>query len=895
MLKKILRITLFVFLNSVFFLCGCSDGGNSINPVALMGNTGSNKDTPTPQPTPTPTPSPSADVPEGYIRINMKALNANYIWIWDDFADEEISKCTGWNSGAVPVTGSKDGFKYFDIKLAENPKQLSFIVRSTLDQDGKLSGNDDVVYHFPNKWNQIYMKSGSGNIYLDKSLSLLAYGISGAKITGENEISVETEGSVNLTKENIKVIKGEKELTVTDVSSNKINISENLKELGAATVIWTDDAGNDARAASFSNDLIDTWFDIDDSKIAKLGFKSNIFTTWAPTASDVSVLLFKDANDVENGVIAETIPMIRSNDGTWKTEDVSSKVTGNKYYKYRIKVDGITHDVCDIWAKTASKNSKASAIETIKDNNYEPSYVNPFTGKYSDAVIYEMHITDWSQAFRPSIEKDKPGTFKEITDALGTNGSGELGQHLKDLGITHVQILPMFEYEVVKKYVSCEGTVKKQEETATDTGYNWGYNPYNYNTPESRYVNEMEDASDSVDQLREMIKAFHDAGISVIMDVVYNHTSGTKGGSIYDMTIPDYFYTDKDYSGCGNAIETKNKMVEKYIIDSMKHWMNNYHINGFRFDLMGILQTQTMKNIYDALYDIDPNVMVYGEPWTGSGTVSGGAVKANTASKGYGFGAFDDDFRDSIKGKEFGGFGKGQIQGIFQDDGIIAGLTGKSGSNKRNETGKPGLSIHYVECHDNYTLFDKLSYSTITEPLTGDFAKKFPKNLSDAQINLIKSQEKLAAAYIFLSQGTPFINGGQEFMRTKLGNPDSYACDLKGGVFWDNIDQVNAIDLNFKEKNEDVFNVYKGLIALRKTNKAAFGDNTDANAEKIKDGVTRYVTGNFLVYFNASDAAAAVTTTGYSKEVDISSGEVVANTISSTSVPAKSFVIFKKN
>lgn len=894
MLKKILRTTLFVFLNSVFFLCGCSDGGNSINPVALMGNTGSNNDTPTPQPTPTPTPSPSSDVPEGYIRINMKALNANYIWIWDDFADEEKNKCTGWNSGAFPVTGSKDGFRYFDIKLAENPKQLSFIVRSTLSQDGKLSGNDDVVYHFPNKWNQIYMKNGSGNIYLDKSLSLLAYGISGAKITGENEISVETEGTVNITKENIKVKKGDMELTVTDVSSNKINISENLKELGAATVIWTDNAGNDSRAASFSNDLIDTWFDIDDSKIAKLGFNSNIFTTWAPTASDVSVLLFKDANDVEKGVIAETIPMIRSNDGTWKTDDVSSKVTDNKYYKYRIKVDGITHDVCDIWAKTASKNSVASAIDPIKANTYESSYFNPFTGKYSDAVIYEMHITDWSQAFRSSIEKDKPGTFKEITEALGTNGSGKLGQHLKDLGITHVQILPMFEYEVVKKYVSCEGTVKKQEETATDTGYNWGYNPYNYNTPESRYVDNMVDASDSVDQLREMIKAFHDARISVIMDVVYNHTSGTKSGSIYDMTIPDYFYTDKDYSGCGNAIETKNKMVEKYIIDSMKHWMNNYHINGFRFDLMGVLQTSTMKNIYDALYDIDPKVMVYGEPWTGSGTVSGGAVAASTASKGYGFGAFDDDFRDSIKGKEFGGFGKGQIQGSFQDDGIIAGLTGKSGSNKRNETGKPGLSIHYVECHDNYTLFDKLAYSTITESLTGDFAAKFPKNLSDEQINLIKSQEKLAAAYIFLSQGTPFINGGQEFMRTKLGDPDSYACDVKGGVFWSNIDEVNAIDLKFKETYEDVYNVYKGLIALRKANPEAFGANTSATAEKISAGVTRYETDDFLVYFNASDAAADVTTTGYSNEVTVSSGSVVEGAITTTKVPAKSFVIFKK-
>ena len=180
--------------------------------------------------------------------------------------------------------------------------------------------------------------------------------------------------------------------------------------------------------------------------------------------------------------------------------------------------------------------------------------------------------------------------------------------------------------------------------------------------------------------------------------------------------------------------------------------------------------------------------------------------------------------------------------------------------------------------------------------MTGDFANKFPKNLSDAQINLIKSQEKLAAAYIFLSQGTPFINGGQEFMRTKLGNPDSYACDLKGGVFWDNIDEVNAIDLNFKEKNknEDVFNVYKGLIALRKANKDAFGANTNATAEKISDGGNRYETGNFLVYFNASDADAAVKTSGYSKEVDISSGIVVENAISSASVPAKSFVIFKK-
>ena len=548
---------------------------------------------------------------------------------------------------------------------------------------------------------------------------------------------------------------------------------------------------------------------------------------------------------------------------------------------------------------------------------------------YNDAIIYEMHITDWSQAFRSSVEKDKPGTFKEIADALGTNGNGEFGVHLRELGVTHVQILPMFEYDVVKKFIS-DG---QQEETATDTGYNWGYNPYNWNTPESRYVKDMTDGSDAVSQMREMIKAFHDAGIAVIMDVVYNHTAGTGNGSIYDMTVPKYFYrmdSQGNYSngsGCGNETASEHAMVRKYMIDSLKHWMNDYHINGFRFDLMGLHDKETMKEIYDELYKIDKNVLVYGELWDAGSNASSKplATSAGAGSSGYGYGAFDDDFRDAIKGGEFNGFQIGQVQSANSDSGIIKGLCGNSGSNSRNTTGISGLALHYAECHDNYTLFDKLVYSlkenieAAKEADSDDDGSKiattWPKTVTDEQLELIKKENKLVAAYVLLSQGTPFINGGQEFMRTKQGDPDSYAADKKGGVFWENIDEVNAIDLTMKDKYSDVFNFYKGLIALRK-NHFAFTNGTASSAKKLANGVTLYNAKSdseeFEVYFNASDKDYVITNLSGNlglgldevelsfgvrgKVVDVSSGEAdIADTETVVQkIPAKSFVILQK-
>ena len=316
---------------------------------------------------------------------------------------------------------------------------------------------------------------------------------------------------------------------------------------------------------------------------------------------------------------------------------------------------------------------------------------------------------------------------------------------------------------------------------------------------------------------------------------------------------------------------------------------------------MGVHDKSTMEEVYKELVKIDQNVMVYGEPWTaGDKNASIATEGAISVGNTNGVAAFDDDFRNAIKGAEYGGFNKGQVQGIYNDDGIVKGLRGLSGKNKRNTTGNPGLALHYVEVHDNYTLADKLCYSTVDASIIGkDEIVKYFKSFSELDETkqaLVKAQNKLSAAYVFLAQGTPFINGGQEFMRTKKGNPDSYAADTKGGYKWSETEilECNAVDLSYKETYSDVYNTYKGLIALRKANSVAFGHNGGAHAETLSKGVTKYTTGDFLVYFNATDKAVDdIDTSGYSTAVDVSSGTPTDATVP-TNVAAKSFVILKK-
>lgn len=806
-----------------------------------------------------------APAEEGYIRINYLGNSAKNLWLWDDFDDSELSLCTNWDSSSGKlVSGPNGDYTYTDIKLKAEAKRISFIVRGT--GTSKLTG--DITFIFPYKYSEIFLNS-DGDIYIDKDLTQKASGITGAIITSESTIKITSSGSVSLSSSTLSLKAGDSNIDILSIAGDILTISGNLKPLGSALLSYKDPRGTDIVEVLPSMELLDEWYVLSDSDISRLGYKDGIFTTWAPLASSAKVFLFKDAYTAKKGEDYKEETLTRNPDGTWESRDVSEIVNdGYKYYKYRFVNGTKTYDTCDIWAKAAGPDSVAAQITDINidtiamPSGWETEYTNPWKGEnYADAIIYEMHIRDWSRAFVPN----STGKFDEITSSLNQD-SGKLAEHLKELGITHVQILPMFDYA----------------EKNDDGGYNWGYNPYHYNVPEGRYVNYGEDGRNAVAQMRRMIQAFHEAGIAVIMDVVYNHTNGTGVGSIYDMTIPGYFYQDTDYSGCGNAVATNRAMVKKYVIDSLKHWMLDYHINGFRFDLMGIHEQSVMQDIYKTLSEIDPRVMVYGEPWTGSGSYptggSKGAITVSGANGSNGVGAFDDDFRNAIKGGEYGGFQKGHVQGKFNDSGIVNGLLGKS---SRNSTGAPGLTIHYVECHDNYTLFDKLAISFLNKTSgSGDlFAQIGDKGLEE-----VKKQDKLAAAYIFLAQGTPFLNGGQEFLRTKQGDENSYASS----------DKINQIDFAFKETYSDVYKTYKGLIRLRKDNPDAFGANTEAKAETVSTGVTKYTAGDFLVYFNATDKDVSISASGYTKAVDVSSGKPDDSVSIPSSVPAKSFVILKK-
>ena len=819
---------------------------------------------------------------EGYIRINTLSTDADNLWIWSDFDSVAMKQCSNWDAkgGGYPITGTNGSFVYADIKLAENPQLLSFIVRKGTD---KVSGNDDVIFIFPHKYNEIFLKKRSSTIYVNKDLTELPKGLSSATITDEKSLTADFQG-ISLNKDNLKICKsdGTTEVEIESISDTKITlISHNLKTDGTVLLTYTDELGIDKRTANFDSSLIDEWFFVNDT--SDFGYNNGIFKTWAPLATSAKVLLFADVSKVNTGEVAEEIQMTRNTDGTWVTEESSAKVGTNKYYKYSLVNNGVKYDVSDIWSYVASPDSVASQIIDINDASltagWEADYVNPFGNSgteeklYSDAVIYEMHIRDWGKAFGST----NTGKFAEITAELGD--TGKFATHLKDLGITHVQILPMFDYA----------------QPNSDEKYNWGYNPYHYNVPEGRYVENMENGTDAVTQLRTMIKAFHDAGIAVIMDVVYNHTAGTGTGSLYDMTVPQYFYrmtangSYSDGSGCGNEVATNHTMVAKYVIDSLVHWMEDYHINGFRFDLMGCQEQDFMTEVYETLYKKDRNVMVYGEPWTGgTAAVVKGTTESIQTTNGNGVGVFEDTFRNAIKGGEYGGFQGGHVQGTYNDTEINNGLLGKSGKNSTNGTSKPGLMLSYVECHDNYTLYDKLAISQFSYSGKNDAQlkllwKKFADLDADKK-KAVSDQNKLAAAYVFLSQGTPFINGGQEFMRDKDGDHNSYESD----------DTINGIDLGYKETHKDVYNVYKGLIAFRKDNSNAFGGNTSATAETVKTGVTKYTAGDYLVYFNATKTAETIDTRGYTKVVNVTSGTPTESEELPNSVPAKGFVILKK-
>ena len=511
--------------------------------------------------------------------------------------------------------------------------------------------------------------------------------------------------------------------------------------------------------------------------------EKTIVKLWAPTAENVKLEIY---NHYEKEEPFEVFDMFEDLNGTWKV-----KLKGDyegKYYLFAVDFGDRIEKTVDPYAKGLAPNSEMGLIVNLNKTNPENWENDKYKALDSavDAVIYEIHVRDFSTSPYSGIKNR--GDYLAFTEEGTVNNQGlSTGlDHLKELGVTHVHLLPVFDYATV------------DEENRYE--YNWGYDPHFYNVPEGSYANKPE-GYQRIKEFKKMIKSLHDNGIGVIMDVVYNHTYYTNE-SAFQKTAPGYFYRliNNCYltngSGCGNEIATERPMVRKFIIDSLKYWVKEYHIDGFRFDLMGLMDKETMYTIENVLHDINPNLLLYGEPWAAEPPHLEEYQKIHKGDqRDHKIAFFNDDFRDAVKGDP-DGFKKGYVNGKFETyndikNGIIGSIDYSFEVN--GFTYKPEETINYVSAHDNLTLWDKINKSVSKAP-------------EEERIKM----DRLAQAIVFTSQGVPFIQGGEEFLRTKYGNHNSYNAG----------DHINQIKWERKTHYYDTFLYYKGLIKLRKEHPA---------------------------------------------------------------------------
>lgn len=527
--------------------------------------------------------------------------------------------------------------------------------------------------------------------------------------------------------------------------------------------------------------------------------EQSVFTLWAPSADRVRLNLYASG---EGGDPEEHVEMEKAGYGTWRIH-IDRDLKGS-FYTFQIEKNGKwLNETPGIWAKAVGINGNRAAVIDWNETNPDgwKSDRSPELKMYSDIILYELHHRDFSIAPDSGIENK--GKFLALTETGTKTPEGEATglDHLKELGVTHIHILPSFDFATV-------------DETKLDENhYNWGYDPKNYNVPDGSYSTDPANPVVRIREFKEMVKSLHQNGFRIVLDVVYNHTASTDHSN-FDLTVPGYFYrqnADGSYSnasGCGNETASEREMVRHYIIESVKFWAREYHIDGFRFDLMGIHDIETMNRLRSELLEIDPTIFVYGEGWVAADSplpFEQRAVKENVGQM-EGIGVFNDEFRDGLKGSTFDeqepGYASGNINGHFEPVkyGIVGGTdhpqVDYGGLLYCNApyAGAPSQMINFVSCHDGYTLVDKLKLS-----VQGDHA-------ADELIPI----DKLVHTVLLTAQGIPFIRSGEEIMQDKQGEPNSYKSP----------DSINRIDWSLKAKNREVFDFIRGLIALRKAHPA---------------------------------------------------------------------------
>lgn len=587
--------------------------------------------------------------------------------------------------------------------------------------------------------------------------------------------------------------------------------------------------------------------------------KATTFKVWSPNAASVRVNIFEHGSDNEGdaGSIMSRAMSLDKTTGVW-----SVTINGdllNKYYTYSVTHGKTTKETADVYAKACGVNGQRSMVVDLSTTNPDgwENDKHVLVQNQTDASVWEISVADFSSSESSGVSEANRGKYLAFTEE-GTTVNGVQGasstcvDYLKKLGVKYVQIMPFYDF----------GSVDESKNIMDQ--YNWGYDPVNYNCPEGSYSSNPKKGEVRIKECKQMIQALHNAGIGVIMDVVYNHTYTSD--SWFQRTVPNYYYrmnndgTFSNGSGCSNDTASEHLMFRKYMIDSVTYWASEYHIDGFRFDLMGLHDVTTMNSIRTALDNLyadgsGSQILMYGEAWDMATNCDEGTVLAsqkNLKQLSDRIGAFDDTIRDAIKGST------GGTDGAFVQDGsrranLKTGIAGQSDTTT-GWANVPSQCVTYASCHDNLCLYDKLVGSVYGAD--GKYRKRYED---------LVAMNKLSAAIVITSQGIPFSLGGEEFCRSKDGDENSYASSRKENMLdWENVDLYS-----------DVIEYYRGLYKIRDAF-AAFSDSTAATANRltylsdVPKGVTGYTINNtesgkwsqMCVIFNGSDSAQNVTAKG---------------------------------
>lgn len=807
--------------------------------------------------------------------VHYHRFDPNYsgwkLWLWP-------YQPTAGDGGDYNFTGDDEFGKVLEIDLVgsvfENSTSIGLIVKDgSWNKDVAMDRFIDITNPDASGEVHVYLVSGDEQIYYSMDGIDISNRASNVNFNSTTEISFQS--SKNLTEADVSVLENGSAVAysnfVSDGGSVSLDLDNEINLTNAyELVVDFNDAGVEAKTYKigftglYSSDEFNAVYAYDGDLGAIYSESETTFKLWAPISNNISLNLYNvshtsyqtdyDGNPGEDTPY-ETIDLTLGEKGVWSTT-VSGDLHG-VYYTFNVTNGSSTYEVSDPYAFATGINGLRSMVvdfDRLNPEGWDETDTVDSIESYNDAIIYELHIRDFTTHKSWNGTDAYRGKFLGLTESGTTYQGVTTGlDHIVELGVTHVQLLPVFDYGAA---VDETRLLDPDYEGAKDTVFNWGYMPENFNSVEGSYSTNPYDGSVRITEYKELIQTFHENGINVIMDVVYNH-HGRSADSNFDLIVPGYYFRKTEDgqfangSGTGNETASENYMMSKFMVDSTEFWAEEYKISGFRFDLMKLHDVDTMNNIVTTLHEIDENILVYGEPWTGGTSL---LAEEDSAYNGNldlmpGVAVFNDDTRDGIKGSVFDEEGQGFIQGDNNSvERIKLGIVGATAHTGLVTTAlpkgawamNPNQTVNYATAHDNNVLYDKLMLST-----------------DSLSVEELKNMQKQANAIVLTSNGIPFLHAGVEIMRTKtcvvIEGEAQGECDATLSYDHNSYrspDETNQIDWQWKVDNQDVFDYYKGLIELRKSINVFSYDSV----EELNEKLYFFPTGSGMVQYIVYDA-----------------------------------------